>query len=154
MDISPLTSEHYPEAVDLWVATWREEMPHLDFESRRGWLLGHLDELVSGGAKLLGAFGGGLLGFVSIKPDGYVDQLAVSVAAKGRGVADALLAAARQHSPDRLELDVNEHNPRARRFYERQGFFEIGRSISERSGLPLIKLRWLAGDQSQQAQQQ
>lgn len=154
MRISTLLPEHYEEAADLWVATWREEMPTLDFASRRGWLLGHLGELVEDKAHLIAVFDGRLLGFISIKPaECYIDQLAVSVEAKGRGVAQVLLGEAKRLSPQRLELDVNEHNPRARRFYEKNGFFEIGRRISDRSGLPLISLRWLA-DQQSQAQQQ
>ncbi|AMM18993.1 hypothetical protein AX769_01110 [Frondihabitans sp. PAMC 28766] len=49
------------------------------------------------------------------------------------GVADALLAAveewARGFGPT-LELDVHEDNPRAIRFYERQGFRDTGRRLT------------------------
>ena len=135
MQISALLPKHYAEAADLWVATWREEMPTLDFAARRTWLFGHLAELAIDGAELLGAFDGRLLGFITINAERcHIDQLAVSVDAKGQGVALTLLDAARSRSPHRLELDVNEHNPRARRFYEKHGFSEIGRFISERSG--------------------
>jgi GNAT superfamily N-acetyltransferase len=58
----------------------------------------------------------------------------------GRGVAQALMAAMLEHAriacADRVWLGVWEHNPRARRFYEKSGFalagdhaFVLGREV-------------------------
>ena len=43
-----------------------------------------------------------------------------------------------------IELDVNEMNPRALRFYEREGFSVVGRGLNPQSGLPTLKMRWRA----------
>ena len=148
------------EIATLWVTSWSEAMPDLDFESRREWLVGYLAELTRKGVILRGAFAEdeALLGFITIETaTGYIDQIAVAPSAKGKGVAAALIGEARRLSPGRLDLDVNEANPRARRFYEKQGFIQVGTGTSERTGLPLIKLRWMAGvivGQAAQQQQQ
>ena len=44
--------------------------------------------------------------------------------------------------PAGLELHVNLDNPRAIRFYEREGFVKIGEGVSERSGLTILHYRW------------
>ncbi len=55
----------------------------------------------------------------------------VSEKARGAGIAaqllDAVTAHARQLGIRQLELAVSAENPRARRFYEREGFAQIGR---------------------------
>ena len=156
-DIAPLRPERYAEAADFWVASWSEEMPEIDFAARRDWLIEHLTALAGTGVVVDAAFDAEdrCVGFITLdRAKGYIDQLAVSVAAKGAGAAAALLAHARQLSPALLELHVNETNPRARAFYTRQGFVEVGRGASPRTGLPVVKLRWTSGTLSQQAAQQ
>jgi putative acetyltransferase len=86
-------------------------------------------------------------GFLTLDPaSGEIDQLAVAPAHWGSGVADALLAQARALSPQGLSLTVNEANPRAIRFYERQGFCRTGTGVNPASGLPVIRMRWRATD--------
>jgi putative acetyltransferase len=41
-----------------------------------------------------------------------------------------------------VELEVNEANVRARRFYDCEGFAAVGRGVNPQSGLPTLKLRW------------
>ena len=57
-------------------------------------------------------------------------QLYLLDAAKGTGVADALLSwvvdEARRRGADELWLSVFSDNPRARRFYAKRGFAEVG----------------------------
>jgi putative acetyltransferase len=82
-----------------------------------------------------------LLGFVTFDPaTAYLDQLAVAPEAKGSGAASLLLNEARRLSPDGLTLDVNQDNPRALRFYEREGFEKIGEGTNPRSGLKTWRL--------------
>jgi putative acetyltransferase len=50
----------------------------------------------------------------------------------------------KRRSPAVIELDVNETNPRARRFYEREGFSIVGRGLNPQSGLSTLKMRWRA----------
>lgn len=130
---------------DLWVASWAKTLPQIDFEARRGWLLDHLDEAVAQGAQLRVAIveTGEVVGFVLIDPaTGYLDQIAVHPDQWGAGIAEALIAAARRLSPERVVLDVNADNPRAVAFYQRLGFREIGRGTNPRSGLATLKLEW------------
>ncbi|MBS7540199.1 GNAT family N-acetyltransferase [Ancylobacter lacus] len=84
-----------------------------------------------------------LAGFVVVSPaTGYLDQLVVGPRWFGAGVAAALLAEARRLSPHRLELHVNQDNPRAVRFYEREGFVRTGEGTNPRSGLPIWRYEW------------
>ena len=86
-------------------------------------------------------------GFVTIDPArGCLDQLCVAPAEQGSGLARALLDEAKRRSPGVVELDVNEANPRARRFYEREGFAVVGRGLSRQSRLPTLKMIWRAQD--------
>ena len=75
---------------------------------------------------------------------GYLDQLCVAPAERGSGLASALIDEAKRRSPAVIELDVNEMNPRAGRFYEREGFSVVGRGFNPQSGLPTLKMRWRA----------
>ncbi len=129
----------------LWVASWREAMPDIDFAARRPWFLDHLRALEAAGAITICAFDGfnRLLGFVTFDPArAYLDQLAVAPEAKGTGAAHLLLNEARRLSPNGLVLDVNQDNARALAFYEREGFAKIAEGVNQRSGLKTQRLRW------------
>lgn len=130
----------------LWVASWNEAMPEIDFEARRDWFTRHIAALLAQNQHILIGFdrtAGNIAGFVTVDPATHVlDQLVVSVAHKGTGVAQILLDHARQVSPELLLLEVNSENPRARAFYTRQGFTEIGRGRNRLSGRETLKLAW------------
>ena len=143
-------SRDRPFLLDLWVAAWRLTMPQIDFEARRGWLDRHLDDsIASGNITLVAAFGDSApAGFLMVDPGrGYVDQLAVDPAHRGSGVADVLIAAAKDLCPAMLELDVNRDNVRALRFYARHGFSTIATGSNPHSGLPTLLLQWHAAGQ-------
>jgi putative acetyltransferase len=128
---------------DLWVASWQETMPAIDFPARRSWFLDRLKALEAAGAVTICAFDGSdrLLGFVSFDPAAaYLDQLAVGPEAKGSGAATLLLNEAHRLSPLGLILDVNQDNPRALRFYEREGFQKIAEGTNPQSGLKTWRL--------------
>lgn len=132
---------------DLWVAAWRETSFDIDFEARRPWLVERLGaHRATGGAIVVGLDGAGRpKGFVTIDPaNGYLDQICVAPAERGSGLAKALLDAAKARSPGVVELDVNDANPRARRFYAREGFAPVTRGVSAQSGLPTERMRWTA----------
>jgi putative acetyltransferase len=135
--------------IDLWTAAWRETGLGVDFDARRPWLDGHLRALrAEGVAIVLGLDRDARpAGFVSIDAkSGYLDQLCVAPGERGSGLAAALLDEAKRRSPGFVELDVNEANPRALRFYQREGFVFVTRGLSALSGLPTIRLRWKAAD--------
>jgi putative acetyltransferase len=130
---------------DLWVAAWRTTGIAIDFDARRGWLAEHLSELAQNGVAILVGFDEtkAPTGFVTIDPaTGYLDQLCVTPRAQGRGLAKALLDEAKRRGPGVVELSVNDANPRARRFYEREGFEVVGKGVSALSGLAVTQMRW------------
>ncbi|PSC07109.1 GNAT family N-acetyltransferase [Alsobacter soli] len=129
---------------DLWVESWRDAMPQIDFEARRGWfrdrIAGHR---AAGVLVFVGEDEHGLCGFVTIdERTGHLDQLAAARRSWGRGVAQALLEHAKSMSPGGVHLEVNADNPRAVRFYEREGFVRTGEGVSAASGLPLFHYAW------------
>ncbi|MEJ1158123.1 GNAT family N-acetyltransferase [Prosthecomicrobium sp. N25] len=146
-EILPFGTGHMPEIVDLWVETWSKTLPAIDFEARRGWFVDHLVAARDDGQAIRVAFTqtGDAAGFLMIDPaTGYLDQIAVGSRWWGKGIAEALLEEARRLCPDRIELDVNQDNPRAVAFYRRNGFVEIGEGVNPRSGLATLKLEWRA----------
>lgn len=132
---------------DLWVMGWSETGLAIDFDARRDWLIGHLRALRAGGADIVVGLdaGGRPAGFAAIDArSGYLDQLCVAPSERGSGLTTAILDEAKRRSPGAIELDVNEANGRALRFYEREGFSIVGRGLNPRSGLPTLKMRWRA----------
>ncbi len=133
--------------VDLWVAAWSATGLPIDFEARRAWIKERLSALRAHGAMIVVGLDASEkpAGFVAIDPSGgALDQLCVAPAERGSGLASSLLDEAKRRSPGVVELDVNEANLRARRFYEREGFSVAGRGANPLSGLPTLKMRWLA----------
>jgi len=136
-----------PALIDLWVAAWRETGFAVDFDARREWLGNHLRALRGQGAAIVVGLDaeGEPAGFVTIDAkSGALDQLCVAPAERGSGLARALLDEAKRRSPGAVELEVNEANVRALRFYEREGFAAVSRDTSALSGLPTLKMRWKA----------
>ena len=134
-----------PALVDLWVAAWRASGFDADFEARRAWLVQRLGAHRAGGGAIVVGLDedGRLAGFVTLdRESGYLDQLCVAPDARGSGLAKALLEAAKRLAPGAVELDVNEANGRACRFYQREGFVSVTRGASALSGLPTLRLRW------------
>jgi putative acetyltransferase len=139
---------HLPELVDLWVEAWRQTMPAIDFEARRAWFVDHLVAQQDKGAQIVCAFDAytaEMAGFITIEPaSGYINQLAVAHSFWGSAAAAELLVEARRRSPAELWLDVNQDNPRAVRFYEKQGFERESESVNPNSGLKIWRYRWRA----------
>jgi putative acetyltransferase len=141
--LRPRTGADAASLAGLWVASWQEAMPGIDFLARKSWFVDRLNELETAGAVTICAFDGSdrLLGFVNFDPaTAYLDQIAVAPDAKGSGAARLLLAEARRLSPIGLTLEVNQDNPRALRFYEREGFEKIAEGTNPLSGLKTWRL--------------
>ena len=147
MSLRDYVEADLPALVDLWVAAWRETGLAIDFDSRRAWLDGHLRALSADGVRIVVGLdaAGRAAGFVTVDPKtGYLDQLCVAPAERGSGLATALLEEAKRRGPGFVELDVNEANARALRFYRREGFEAVTRGTSALSGLPTLRMRWPA----------
>jgi putative acetyltransferase len=85
---------------------------------------------------------GELVGFVTIDPEGYLDQLLVDPAHWGSAIARALMDEAKRLSPSGITLLVNTDNARAIRFYARNGFAHAGDEVNPTSGRPVLKMVW------------
>lgn len=84
-----------------------------------------------------------VLGFIGTQQH-RIEALFVHPDHHGQGVGRSLLDHVISRAPDAAwEVDVNEQNPAATRFYIRYGFVQIGRSELDSSGrpFPLLHLR-------------
>jgi GNAT superfamily N-acetyltransferase len=85
---------------------------------------------------------GRVVGFMALR-DGWIAQLDLAAEARGQGLGAALVARAREASPDGLRLWTFVANDRARRFYAREGFVEARRTDGDNEeGLPDLLLVW------------
>ena len=132
IDIRPATPADTARIAEVWEAAWRDgHVGHIPDE-----LLVHRrsESLISRSAAMIdrtwvGVVAGTIVGFVTLKVD-EIEQLMVDAAARGTGVAPALLSdgarrllAAGHEQP---WLAVVTGNARARHFYEREGWRDAG----------------------------
>ena len=130
-------------AIALWSETWRQAYPHIDFAARVPWWRERWrSELVPKAAIIVAEQSDALVGFVTIDPRGYLDQLVVAPGLWGSKLGDALVDEAKRLSPDRITLLVNDDNARAIRFYQRNGFVHAGKDVNPTSGRPVLKMEW------------
>ncbi|MFG2117157.1 GNAT family N-acetyltransferase [Streptomyces sp. NPDC048718] len=80
---------------------------------------------------------------------GELEQLYLDPAWRGRGLGDRFMALAKRRRPDGLALWTFQVNAAARRFYERHGFREAGRTDGARNEErePDIRYAWGSGKQ-------
>jgi putative acetyltransferase len=141
--LRPYRSEDEDAAIALWLATWQQAYPSIDFAARVSWWRERwLGELVPKAAIMVAEQEGALVGFVTIDASGYLDQLVVTPDHWGSELATALVDEAKRRSPDRITLLVNADNTRAIRFYERNGFAHVGEDVNPTSGRPVLKMEW------------
>lgn len=141
----PMRLADIAPCADLWVETWADTYPAIDFNARRAWFVERFTHYVEGRvhAEMACDSEGRILGLVSVDPEtGHVDQFAVARAARGGDVARLLMDHAKAIAPGFLHLDVNTDNHRAIRFYEREGFRRIREGFSA-SGRPSYFYEWL-----------
>jgi putative acetyltransferase len=137
-------AEDEAAAIELWHRTWQEAYPEIDFTSRLEWWRERWRKDLVPKAEIMVAehFDGGLLGFVTVDREGYLDQLVVAPEQWGNGVADLLVEEAKEIAPEGVTLLVNKDNARAIRFYERNGFAHAGEDVNPTSGRPVLRMIW------------
>jgi putative acetyltransferase len=142
--LRPYRGEDEDAAIALWLQTWQQAYPSIDFAGRENWWRERWrSELVPAAAIVVAEAGGALVGFVTVDTaTGYLDQIVVAPETWGTGVAELLLDEAKRRSPARLELHVNTDNARAIRFYEKLGFSITGDGVNRISGKPVHRMRW------------
>jgi putative acetyltransferase len=130
-------------ALALWLRTWQETYPDIDFAGRLAWWREHWRGLAHTARITVAEAKNEMIGFVTIDPDTlYLDQIVVAPEYWGSGLASALIVEAKRASPRGLDLDVNTDNARAIAFYQKEGFVITGEGINSRSGRPVHHMRW------------
>lgn len=144
ISLRPYRDADLEPALDLWRRAWDMAMPEIDFGARLDWWRNRwANELVPNNQVIVAEAAGKQIGFVVIdKRSGYLDQIVVDPALWGSDTAKQLLDRAKQICPGGITLDVNQDNPRARRFYEREGFVWIGDGKNPISGKPTCHCAW------------
>jgi putative acetyltransferase len=141
--LRPYCSEDEDAAIALWLETWQQAYPQIDFAARATWWRQRWrSELVPNAAIIVAAQEDALIGFVTIDASGYLDQLVVAPDHWGSELGNALVDEVKRRSPDGITLLVNKDNARAIRFYQRNGFAHAGEDVNPTSGKPVLKMQW------------
>jgi putative acetyltransferase len=142
--LRPYRADDEDAAIALWLATWQQAYPDIDFAARVPWWRERWrGELVPNAAVIVAEQSTGLIGFVTIDLKGYLDQLVVSPEHWGSDLGNALVNEAKRLSPDGITLLVNTDNARAIRFYERNGFVQAGGDVNPTSGRLVLRMAWM-----------
>lgn len=86
--------------------------------------------------------GGRVVGFACLVGEGELAALFVEPARQCEGIGTALLDWVKEHSKEGLTVGVYEENPRARAFYRRSGFEEVGFRDDELTGSREYRMEW------------
>ena len=141
--LRPYRVEDEDAAIGLWLRTWQQAYPTIDFAARVAWWRERWrNELVANASIIVAEQAGVLIGFVTIDRQAYLDQLVVAPEHWGSDVARRLVDEAKRLSPERITLRVNKDNARAIGFYERSGFVHVGEDVNPTSGRPVLKMVW------------
>lgn len=141
--LRPYAATDEDAAIALWLRTWQKTYPDIDFAARLDWWRTRWrDELVPQTRITVAERAGALMGFVTVNPlTLYLDQIVVAPETWGTGLAEALVEEARRISPRGLDLQVNQDNQRAIRFYQKQGFAITGEDENS-SGRLTYWMKW------------
>ncbi len=142
-------AEDEEAAIALWLETWRQTYPSIDFAARVAWWRERWrNELVPNAAIIVAEQAEALIGLVTIDRSGYLDQLVVGHEHWGSPLATALLDEAKRRSPQRVTLKVNDDNARAIRFYERSSFRHAGEDVNPASNRRVLVMEWIGGKET------
>ncbi|HBI12000.1 MULTISPECIES: GNAT family N-acetyltransferase [Akkermansia] len=86
--------------------------------------------------------GGRVVGFACLVGEGELAALFVAPERQCEGIGTALLDWVKEHSKGMLTVGVYEENARARAFYRRGGFEEIGSREDELTGSREYRMEW------------
>ncbi|HEX9468802.1 MAG TPA: GNAT family N-acetyltransferase, partial [Bradyrhizobium sp.] len=103
--LRPYRAEDEDAAIALWLETWQQAYPSIDFAARVSWWRERWrGELVPKAAIIVAEQADALVGFVTIDASGYLDQLVVAPGHWGSELGDTLVNEAKRLSPDRITL--------------------------------------------------
>lgn len=144
MLLRPAVSSDAAAVADVWQRSFDAALPtvrraHRDHEVR-GWVR---DVLLLLYDAWVAEADGAVVGVLALSP-GWLDQLYLDPAWRGRGIGDRLVELAKRRQPAGLELWTFQVNGPARRFYERHGFVPVeatdGAGNEERE--PDVRYAW------------
>jgi putative acetyltransferase len=142
VELRPYRESDEEASIALWLETWRQAYPSIDFDARVDWWRERWrTELVPVAQIVVAEQDDALIGFVTIDGTGYLDQLVVNPSHWGANVSRALVDEAKRLSPGGVTLKVNADNLRAIRFYERNGFARTGEEVNS-SGRAVWLMAW------------
>jgi putative acetyltransferase len=140
--LRPYRAEDEDAAIALWLETWQQAYPSIDFAARVPWWRERWRSELVPNTIMVAEQAEALIGFVTIDTTGYLDQLVVAPDHWGSALATALLDEAKRLSPHGITLKVNTDNARAIRFYQRNGFVDAGDDVNPTSGRPVKRMEW------------
>jgi putative acetyltransferase len=142
LKLRPYVASDEDAAIALWLETWRQAYPSINFDARVDWWRNRWrTELVPVAQIVVAEQDDGLIGFVTIDGTGYLDQLVVSPTQWGSDVSRMLVDEAKRLSPAGVTLKVNADNHRAIKFYIRNGFARTGEEVNT-SGRAVDLMEW------------
>jgi GNAT superfamily N-acetyltransferase len=142
--LRPAVPSDAPAVADVWLRSFAAALPtvrraHSDDEVR-GWVR---DVLLLLHDVWVADVDGAVVGLLALSP-GWLDQLYLDPAWRGRGIGDRLVDLAKRRQPSGLQLWTFQVNGTARRFYERHGFVAVeetdGAGNEERE--PDVRYAW------------
>jgi GNAT superfamily N-acetyltransferase len=146
--LRPAGSSDAAAIADVWLRSFDAALPtvrraHADDEVR-GWIR---DVLVPLHDSWVAEADGAVVGVLALSP-GWLDQLYLDPAWRGRGIGDRFVALAQRRQPAGLQLRTFQVNEPAQRFYERHGFVAVGRTdgSGNEEHEPDICYVWLPGN--------
>jgi putative acetyltransferase len=142
--LRPYATADEDAAIDLWLRTWQQTYPDIDFVARVAWWRERWrNELVPRSDIIVAENGVAMTGFVTVEWQTlYLDQIVVAPEAWGSGTGGMLIAEAKRLSPKGLDLHVNQDHQRAVRFYQKQGFVIAGPHANAISGRATYLMSW------------
>ena len=131
-------------AVKMWRASKQEAIGQEDVHSFSEHLAFLQSKLIKENKVYLAIDRGleSIVGILAISGN-QLNQLYIHIDYQRMGVGSRLLNLAKELSPGKLELYTFEINKKARAFYEKHGFYIIGRGSENEENLPDIQYEWV-----------
>jgi len=153
IDVRPYRASDLEQTVAMWRASKRAAFPYVAVQQIYTLQddTDYFRDVIAPECEVwLAVAGEQILGLLALRDD-LIDQLFVAVDGQRQGVGSALLAKARERSPDQLRAYTFQKNGPARAFYEKHGFQIIRSGISPPpENEPDLEYMWrpAAGDDS------
>ena len=144
----PLIRLAHPNEFDEVARVWMESWVSTGLEDASNFLLAKLraripQEVEKGWSLFVVDDAGKFAAMLALHlPKLYIDQLFVAPAYQGRSLGRRLLAFARTHLPDEIELRCVRENEKAWRWYEREGFMFEKEQVEPMTGFVMKYYRW------------